>query len=246
MAPRPCYAVHPSINETPFRGIRTRQCLLADDGKQRNFFFAEDGLALNHRWRKVNVVLPMPNICPDESILAGGRPQPELESPFLRIRHNLKIKMVVHSPESDAESVIILTTPIRFASAPTTMLGRLEAEPRLPAYIQVFHENGDLRQCDPLPLYAARTEDACPAPASEALPPVPPYNSLFPEASSLLRVPTPATSIESLRSFGHAGSSSATSGDAMDIDQHLASPCTPDPSSKARPIQSKLSGDLGA
>lgn len=246
ISPRPEYAVDQSVNGTPFRGIRTRQCLLADDGKQRDFFFADDGLALDHRWRKVNAILPMPDICPDGSVQHGGRPQPELEAPFLRIRHSLKIRIVVHSPGSDAESVIILTTPIRFASAPTTLPGRSSTATRLPAYIQVFHENGDVRQCDPLPVYTARAQDAGPAPEGETLPPVPPYKSLFPEDSTFLRVPSPSTSIESLRSTSLSGSSSSGAADAIDMDPRRSSPSFAGSATKSYIVRPTLEDRVGA
>lgn len=92
LAPRDSSAdtTHPPDN-LPFRGFRTRPRLRADDGSQRNFFFSGKGLELGDKWRKVNVVLPMP---------AGvsNRPQAELDGPFLRIRHSLKIRMVCRDP----------------------------------------------------------------------------------------------------------------------------------------------------
>jgi hypothetical protein len=74
-----------------YRGTLTRSTLLADDGSQRNFYFANDGLGLNDKWRKINVVLPMPALTPENQ---GRRPQAEFEGPFLRIKHDLKIKVV--------------------------------------------------------------------------------------------------------------------------------------------------------
>lgn len=49
----------------------------------------------------------------------------------------------------------MLSTPIKFATSPATMPNRIASKEKFqpPAYIQVFHENGDLRQCDPLPMY---------------------------------------------------------------------------------------------
>jgi hypothetical protein len=41
--------------------------------------------------------------------------------------------------------------PIRFGSAPETLPTPASKGP--PPYIAVFHENGELRDCDPLPLY---------------------------------------------------------------------------------------------
>jgi hypothetical protein len=46
------------------------------------------------RWRKVNVVLPMPKTVNNYE----RRPQSELDSPFLRIRHELRLRMVCLCP----------------------------------------------------------------------------------------------------------------------------------------------------
>ncbi|KAK4690062.1 hypothetical protein P7C73_g25, partial [Tremellales sp. Uapishka_1] len=146
--------------ERPFRGYRTKPCLLADDGNQRNFFFADDGLGLGDKWRKVNVVLPMP----DASKLQHNRPSSEMEGPFLRIKHSLKIRVVCRGPTDAAEDtqVVILSTPIRFGTCPSTMPSANRSSPALPAYIQLFHENGELRECDALPLYTDTPDTPAP------------------------------------------------------------------------------------
>lgn len=44
--------------------------------------------------------------------------------------------------------------PIRLGTSQATTAKRHPSvNPTLPAYVQLFHENGDLRECDPLPLY---------------------------------------------------------------------------------------------
>lgn len=45
---------------------------------------------------------------------------------------------------------------MKFGSMPSTVpkLPNVVYEPPLPAYVQLFHENGDVRHCDPLPLYS--------------------------------------------------------------------------------------------
>lgn len=78
----------------PYRSITSRPCLLGDDGKQRSFLFANDGLVLSDCWRKVNVLLPMPDLDEMKERVKNNRPRSEFDSPFLRVRHNLKIKMV--------------------------------------------------------------------------------------------------------------------------------------------------------
>jgi hypothetical protein len=158
-----------TVSDDVFRGHRTRKCLLADDGTQRNFRFDNDGLPMGERWRKVNVVIPMPRDG------RGGkfRPQSDMEGPMVRIKHVLKIRVTCKNvgttentvcPFSDPagskidKQVVVLTTPIRFGTSPATEEiiragSRSLRESVLPAYIQAFHENGEQRQCDPLPLY---------------------------------------------------------------------------------------------
>lgn len=76
-----------------------RACLLADDGSQRNFAFSGDGLGLCDRWRKVNVMIPMPS---DTALNIKNKPVAEYDGPFLKIRHHLKIKMLFKNPETGA------------------------------------------------------------------------------------------------------------------------------------------------
>ena len=122
----------------------TRRCLLSDDGSQRESRFPAPGLEVSTAWRKINIVLPMPAE-PDSKY----RPRPETEAPFVKIKHVLKVRLVCLI--NDVETVVVLTTPIRFGTCSDT-LGR----PRgIPAYVEMFHENGELRLCDPLPLYEA-------------------------------------------------------------------------------------------
>ncbi|KIR70773.1 hypothetical protein I310_05624 [Cryptococcus deuterogattii CA1014] len=141
------------FEERPFKETRTRSCLLSEDGNQRNFFFSNDGLGLTDKWRKVNVVLPMPT----EAGEMGSKPQPEINSPFLRIKHALKIRVVCRNAGNTEDAIVLLSTPIRFSTCPITMptpIGKPHLA-SLPSYIQLFHENGELRECDPLPLYTA-------------------------------------------------------------------------------------------
>ncbi|EIW67223.1 hypothetical protein TREMEDRAFT_64469 [Tremella mesenterica DSM 1558] len=143
-----------STSGTAHKAQKSRQCLLADDGTQRNFFFAKEGLGLcGDKWRKVNVVLPMPADALGKGSATGGRPQAEVEGPFLRIRHSLKIKLVCKNTGADVDTMVLLSTPIRFGTCQDTLPLSASSRSQLPPYIQLFHENGDLRECDPLPLY---------------------------------------------------------------------------------------------
>jgi len=65
--------------------------------------------------------------------------------------------------------VVTLRTPIRFCTSLDT-ISTIDGPKYLPlpAYVQLFHENGDIRQCDPLPLYS-ETEDSNPAPPASSL-----------------------------------------------------------------------------
>ena len=186
ISPRSPYAdggfLGPPRNDEKFRTSRSRQCLLADDGNQRNFTFDDGGLPLADKWRRVNVVLPMPPHDKHSEVRRGGRPQPETENPFLRINHNLKIRIICRTNDPEpTDTVVILTTPIRFGTCPSTIPGAV-SKTSLPAYLQLFHENGDLRECDPLPLYSMPTSEM--APSSSYSPPIPDYESLYPDTPS--------------------------------------------------------------
>ncbi|WRT65772.1 uncharacterized protein IL334_002721 [Kwoniella shivajii] len=191
-------------DDRPFRGMRSRPCLLADDGNQRNFFFADQGLGLGEKWRKVNVVLPMPA---DTGKGRITRPQPEMDGPFLRIRHDLKIRVVCRNANGGGDTqVVILSTPIKFGTCPLTMPSATPRRaPALPAYIQLFHENGELRECDPLPIYI--TQDSPTSPPTSPIiqirsipdTPVPSYESLYPATNPkgcASRSPSPSTSYD--------------------------------------------------
>ncbi|OCF40063.1 hypothetical protein I317_06138 [Kwoniella heveanensis CBS 569] len=210
ISPRSSYADGGFLgyDERPFRGIRTRQCLLSEDGNQRNFFFADNGLGLGEKWRKVNVVLPMPA---DIGKGLSSRPQPEMDGPFLKIKHSLKIRVVCRNIDGGKEDtqVVILSTPIRFGTCPSTMPSSSTKAPSLPAYIQLFHENGDLRECDALPVYSKSEDgsdeisDRPPVQAPIPSEPAPSYNSLFSSSA-----PSSATSYGcSSRSPSPSGSS---------------------------------------
>jgi hypothetical protein len=186
------------VSDDVFRGYRSRKCLLAEDGTQRNFCFEKDGLAMGERWRKVNVVLPMPQGGKGSKV----RPQSEMDGPMVRIKHALKIKVVCRNVGSSEDTVscffscysrrytdgqiVVLSVPIRFATSPTTeevVQGDtcILRKPTLPAYIQMFHENGEQRQCDPLPMYTPSTASTPPPsyyPIAEAMVPSSPLPCL--------------------------------------------------------------------
>jgi len=129
----------------------------------------------------------------DDPRKSGGSPQAEMDGIYYRIRHALMIQVLIRDPSSDKrpDRMIRLTAPIRFGTSPMTLPDQ-ESSGLLPAYCQVYHENGDLRQCDPLPLYTQGPSNVsvnqegptCPAPT---------YQSLFPESLSaaLTRSTTP-------------------------------------------------------
>ncbi|WWC60381.1 uncharacterized protein I303_102953 [Kwoniella dejecticola CBS 10117] len=217
-------------DDRPFKGMRTRQCLLTDDGNQRNFFFADKGLGLGEKWRKVNIVLPMPSL--DSGKGLNTRPQPEMDGPFLRVRHDLKIRVVCKNGNSDDTQVVILSTPIKFGTRPSTMPSNKEKPAPLPAYIQLFHENGEQREGDPLPLYS-KSDAISPTASSRAVPesPTPSYASLYPLTARPCssRSPSPSSYSESSSSssLGRRDRSSSPSpsseDEPMDIDDQVIS-----------------------
>ncbi|ORY29829.1 hypothetical protein BCR39DRAFT_505406 [Naematelia encephala] len=188
------------IEDRPIRAIRTKPCLLAEDGTQRHFVFADEGLGLGERWRKVNVMLPMREN-------SATRCQSEMEGPFVRIKHALKIRVVCRAAPGAPETTVILTTPIRFGTCPSTCPSSSSSTSpdhiQLPAYVQLFRENGEQRECDPLPLYTPPTPlptTPSPSPTSSSpttltsttpigseipFSPTPSYESLFPDCTVL-------------------------------------------------------------
>lgn len=70
----------------------------------------------------------------------------------MRMKHILKTSLVCRNPDGH-ETIVQLSTPIRFATHPHTMPVPNSWAP--PPYIHTFHENGDQRDCDPLPLYSS-------------------------------------------------------------------------------------------
>ncbi|KIR57534.1 hypothetical protein I314_06673 [Cryptococcus bacillisporus CA1873] len=200
------------FEECPFKETRTRSCFLSEDGNQRNFFFSNDGLGLTDKWRKVNVVLPMPT----EAGEMGSKPQPEINSPFLRIKHALKFRVVCRNAGNTEDAVVLLSTPIRFSTCPITMptpIGKPHLA-SLPSYIQLFHENGELRECDPLPLYTAHesglqvTIPLSEPDRSDCSIPAPSYESIIPCPSVFSSPSIPSSS--TLNSSSGAASASAS------------------------------------
>lgn len=113
ISPRPPQAqpsidVAGNIDEKLFGATRRRKCLLADDGSQRNFIFDNDGLAMSERWRKVNIVLPMPH---GRKGSPTCRPKSEYDSPMLRVKHALNIRVVCKNVGNEGEDIVSHSFP---------------------------------------------------------------------------------------------------------------------------------------
>ncbi|KAJ9121753.1 hypothetical protein QFC22_002374 [Naganishia vaughanmartiniae] len=171
-------------SSVPFKGTRTRTLLLGEDGNPRTYRFEGPGLDLGEGWRKVNIIIPMPGDIESNPTMANdsNKPAVEIETPFLKIKHKLKIRIVCRSTALPGQdTIVVLTTPLRCGTAPkprrlnlTPMLAINTAagfripqpgslfgqEPlthlsSLPAYCQIFHENGATREDEEvLPLYS--------------------------------------------------------------------------------------------
>lgn len=165
----------------PFKATRTRTLLLGEDGKSRTYKFDGDGLELGSGWRKVNIIIPMPSseAAATASDDINRKPSSEIDTPFLRIKHKLKIRIVCRSRAMPGQdTIVVLTTPLRCGTAPQPrphcVLGDSATEvsesgsSQVPAYCQIFHENGTAREDEEaLPLYEA---DSPPAYSSSYLP----------------------------------------------------------------------------
>jgi hypothetical protein len=96
---------------------------------------------------------------------------------------------------------VVLSVPIRFGTCPETIAATcLYRKPLLPAYIQLYHENGEQLPCDPLPIYNL-TDPTTPSPSYTPTyrlpspPPSPgPSRSSSPQ-SAIARLSTPEVDI---------------------------------------------------
>ncbi len=173
------------VSDPDFKGHRSRTLLLGDDGKPRSYKFDKEGLELGAGWRKVNVIVPMPTA---EALASGSRrPMSEMESPYARIKHKLKIRITCRcSTMPGKDTLVVLTTPLRCGTAPPerrldlAYITGQSAHPladlpiSLPAYNQIFSETGATREDeDPLPVYEAKKEDAPPYSSIRAIKPLP-------------------------------------------------------------------------
>ena len=68
---------------------RSRTLLLGEDGRPRTYRFEGDGLDLGNGWRKVNIVVPLPPRSTDGSNYHA--PSSETETPYLKLKHKLKV-----------------------------------------------------------------------------------------------------------------------------------------------------------
>ncbi|WVR03745.1 hypothetical protein IAU60_000740 [Kwoniella sp. DSM 27419] len=138
-------------NPSPTKSTKSRKYLVLPDARERSFTFANEGLSLSQRmWRSLVTRLPMPLL---QGSGQNARPDPDMNSPFLKIRHHLKLRMVYRMPDSDTLHEVTFTAAIRFGTCHSTLPTDIPRGPLLPAYVQLYHENGQPRSCDPLPLY---------------------------------------------------------------------------------------------
>lgn len=189
---------------------------------QRSFIFPDEGLPVKDKYRTINAILPLPNIDAHPR-KQGGLPQAEMDGAFLRIRQMLVIHILVSDPDSEYPcKVIRLSAPIRFGTSISTVPG-VDNSVLLPPYIQVFHENGSMRQCDPLPLYT-RTPEPTVAESPPPRSPVPSYKSLFPEATSPAssRSTSPTHMSEPYRTVSTAASASSGDLAGLEVDTDTA------------------------
>ena len=164
-----------------FKATRTRTLLLGEDGKSRTYRFDGDGLELGSGWRKVNIIIPMPSAeaAATASDDINRKPASEIDTPFLRIKHKLRIRIVCRSRAMPGQdTIVVLTTPLRCGTAPErrpySVLDESAAQvlqsssSQVPAYCQIFHENGMAREDEEaLPLYEP---DSPPTYSSSLLP----------------------------------------------------------------------------
>lgn len=163
----------PVCNLKPIRTPHTRNCSLGSNREQMSKSFSKDELPITSSWRTVNVMLS-----PGTD---GGQPQSDMSASFIRITHTLSIRLTFRMGNGRIESEW-LEVPIRLGTCPRTAFEPVKAPP---PYVSVFFENGELRDCDTLPLYQK-------VPDMPALSPCPPEFPLevVPSHSPISAAPT--------------------------------------------------------
>lgn len=81
---------------SPAKTTRSRALLLGEDGRPRTYRFDGEGLELGTGWRKVNIVIPLPTTDAEGNGLP--RPSSETDTPFMRIKHKLKVSRYESGP----------------------------------------------------------------------------------------------------------------------------------------------------
>ncbi|BEJ01617.1 hypothetical protein CcaverHIS631_0602990 [Cutaneotrichosporon cavernicola] len=159
----------------PVRRRVARACLLLPNGQAQSHTF-DDPRPVGPSTKRIKGALTFNEI--------GRFPVPNATGPFVKVTHFLKTHVTFErAGEYYTET---FKTPVRLVTCPTPR-GSVP-----PPYITVFHENGDLRDCDPLPLYApaeddvdmveALTRDASPPTEAESSPSPPSSSRPLPEA----------------------------------------------------------------
>jgi len=85
----------PQHHDVLNRPALQRLCLLSDEGTQRRYQVPGIGKGLGTSWRRMRFVLPMPH---SDSPSDATRPTPDSDTPFLKLRHTLNIRVVLLAP----------------------------------------------------------------------------------------------------------------------------------------------------
>lgn len=99
-AERPAPADEGEDEDERRRMLVSRECLLSEDGQQRNFVFEHSGLGVSGKWRRISVVLPLPGLNAPAAF-RDSRPRPEMETPFSKIKHLLKTRIVCSTADGE-------------------------------------------------------------------------------------------------------------------------------------------------
>ncbi|GMK59888.1 hypothetical protein CspeluHIS016_0901050 [Cutaneotrichosporon spelunceum] len=163
----PTSAPSTPANLEPVRRRLARACFLLPSGMPQSHTFW-DPRPVGPSTKRIKGALTFNDI--------GRIPIPDATGPFVRVTHFLKTHVTF---EREGEYFTeTFKTPVRLVTHPRPR-GSVP-----PPYVTVFHENGDLRDCDPLPLYTPEDVDMVDALTPDSSPPVEAASSSSPSPHS--------------------------------------------------------------
>ncbi|KAL7410734.1 hypothetical protein BDY24DRAFT_399171 [Mrakia frigida] len=168
----------------PHKSTRVTSLFQAEGGGARTIAFEGEEGELTGKWKKLDLRAEKPRYVVGkngQSRKGERRVIPAMATPFLKVGHGLKIRILCRNENSPSDTVILLNSPLRFVATPGTIpplssssssssSSSQTRQPRtplpssahvlpstsLPPYVTLFYESGTAREDpEPLPLYGS-------------------------------------------------------------------------------------------